>query len=221
MLYTPFHRQHLFYNWGARQDTWGGWQRNYDHDKPGDFFCEIWSHPRQINDSTSNSIYRTYTKLFAHLPDSSLFRNLRWYSDTLTFGWLNLTEIRNEYFLRYTDQKYVYVISGWWPNFIKIFRAYPGSVRIGLDTLIAEINSSLIEPMKLAKTRLSEISDDNYFLVQGINDNFMVRYYNIKAYGKDLYIAHLKKQPVMLSPWYSIIEITYYLNRDFIPKGEH
>jgi hypothetical protein len=217
MLYDTFHRQHLYYNYGARQDTWGGWQRNYEHDKPGDFFCEIWSQPKQIEDSTRNRIYQAYYNLLAHFPDSSLFGNLHWYSDTLTFRWLDSTETRNEYFLRYTDEKYVYVISGWWPNFIKIFRAYPSNVRIGLDTLIVEINSLLKEPLKITKTQLSEISDNKYFLVQGINDNYMVRYYNIKAYISDLNMAYSKEQPPMFAPRYSIIEITYYLNKDFIP----
>jgi hypothetical protein len=217
MLYSKFQRQHLYFNYGARQDIWGGWQRNYEHDKPGDFFCSSTSPRKLIDKSVCESIAGIYKDVMAISPDSLLINSMHWYSDTLHFKWLDSTEIRNEYFLRYTDQKFVYVISGWWPNFIKIYKAFPDNLHFGVDSLITEVNSILTKPLNIAKTQFSEVTDGKYYLIQGKINNYMVRCYNIKAYISGIDVAPSKNQPLMFSPWYSIIEITYYLNKDFIP----
>jgi hypothetical protein len=217
MLYDQFQRKHLSFNYGAAQYKWGGWQRNAEHKTPGDYFCPPESQPRLIDESTRKNISQSYFNILVNPPDTTFIRELHWYSDTLTYKWLNITEIRSEFFLRFTDGKCVYVISGWWPNFIKIYKAFPGNSRISLDSLIMETNALLKSPLNIAKTKFSDISDGKYFLVESKSNDFMVRYYNIKAYISDLYLAYSKKRPPMFSPWYSIIEITYYLNKDFIP----
>jgi hypothetical protein len=216
MLYSDFQFRHL--NFGDFAEMkWGGWQRNSGHNKPGDYFCLPEAIPRTIADSTRSNIYQSYSNLIISRPDSALFNKLDWYSDTLTYKWLDLTEIRNEYFLRYTDQRFVYVISGWWPNFIKFYKAFPTNENIGIDSLLKEANLILKSHIKIPKTAFSEVSDERYFLIQGKSDDLMVRYYNIKAYLASFDAANSKEKPAMFSPWYSIIEITYYLNKDFIP----
>jgi hypothetical protein len=217
--YSKFHQLHLHYGVALHQIGWGAFTRSLDPIKPGDYFADHLSQSKTIDSITLNSIVNEYQQHFRDLPIDLFKASLYWCSDTLHGPGKNKVVIRNEYFFRYTDGTCVYVLSGWWPNFIKLFKAYPGDNKLDINQLNKEISHFTKNESTLKRLVYSDTASAPFFLVQAHSDNFLIRHYNINAMhveGRE-HGADLNQPPPMFAPRYSIIEITYYLNKDFIP----
>jgi hypothetical protein len=209
--YNPFYYEYLHFDMFSGR---GFWQtRCVDPKSPGDYFSEPSADSSYFDTIVATDLMNNYKNLINLEIPMDLIKHTRWFSDTLHGS------DRTEYFLRYTDSHCVYVISGWWPKFIKYFKAIPRDLKLTQNELKTELktilnNSKLIDSMKFR-----ENSEENLYLLESTFSNVSVRNYKFVAkwYEGRSRAPDLGQPPPMFSDWYNIIEITIYLDKEFMP----
>jgi hypothetical protein len=210
-LYSYFHFDSLGYNMQGYQSLW---QTRGRYKKcPGDYFAEPGSIKYTYNKMLSDSVRNILIENVSFDIPVSLTDSIKWFRDSSESG------LRDDFFLRFTDQSHVYVISGWWPAFVKYFVAVPDSNIYTEKALIGEFIKIYKHPLPADSLRLKRASDSEYSLLKGTFRNLQIRNYNIKAFSIEgrSQAPDLGQPPPMFSDWYNIIEITIYLDKEFMP----
>jgi hypothetical protein len=187
--------------------------RGYRKDAPGDYFLEFYLSNKVIDSSFAETLIQKYSKHIYVLPHKQVMFKCNVPLDTIG------SSKRKEYFIRYTDGKYVYVISGWWPRFIQFYRASLGKFRFRQEQFKSQLLKLLRDGDTFSKAKMDMYSKDDFYLYKGVNGNVVVCNYNVKAsyYEGRSEAPDLGQPPPMFSDWYNIIEITIYLDKEFMP----
>lgn len=211
--YSYFHFDSLGYIMPGHQSLWGTRSNSLYKNTPGDYFaeprCIKYKFNKTLSDSARNILFEN---ILFDVP-VSLTDSIRWFRDSSEFG------LRDDFFLRFTDQRHVYVVSGWWPAFVKYFIAIPDSNIYTEKALTNELKKVYKYPLLIDSLRFKRASDNEYSLLGGGFRNLRIRNYTIRAFALDgrVQAPDLGQPPPMFSDWYNIIEITIYLDKEFMP----
>ena len=186
----------------------------------GDYFFPPSAKYAAVEKTTIEGLVRAYNNSFKSPIPESLFYAVDWYD--LNGSYLSDHKLpdtsRYEFFIRCTDGNAIYVLSGWLPNFIKLYKAIPRDYKLSLIGLKNEIDSLIISPAANSFA-FDSIFEGNHYLYKGRSSNIIIKNYNISAHRPDRLVkGHpIESTPAMYSDWYNIIEITVYLNKEFMP----
>jgi hypothetical protein len=191
---------------------WGFW-RGMTKEKPGDYFDDIYAQETTVDSSVFKAVWDTYRKYINDSILGEVIYSTKWYTSSYDSAY------RKEYFVRYTDNKYVYVISGWWPKFIKFYKATPKDITLSESDVRNDLRVILKDKSLSDKFKFSMESEGDFYILKAQNENYMIRNYKISAsaYEGRQTGADLGQPPPMFSNWYNIIEITIYLDKEYIP----
>jgi len=211
--YSYFHFDSLGYIMQGHQSLWRTRSHSLYKKTPGDYFAEPGSMKYKYNKALSASVRNVLFENILFDVPASLTDSIRWFRDSSEFG------LRDDFFIRYTDQCHVYVVSGWWPAFVKYFIAIPDSNIYTEKALTSELKKVYKYPLLIDSLRFKRASDKEYSLLDGIFRNLRIRNYTIKAFALEgrSEAPDLGQPPPMFSDWYNIIEITIYLDKEFMP----
>jgi hypothetical protein len=186
-----------------------GWQK----EAPGDYFMEFCRGRMSIDSTLAESIATRYQAFFGIDIPKEIF-----YGCSIPLDTAGSSE-RQEYFTRYTDGKYVYVISGWWPKFIKFYRATLGKSKLEPNQFKSQLRNMVKSDSVFKNTKLYMYENKEFYLLKGVENNLIAFNYNIEAsyYKGRSQAPDLGQPPPMFSDWYNIIEITIYLDKEFMP----
>ncbi len=195
-----------------KQSLWG-LSRGITAEKPGDYFSDIYFTGNTIDSLLADSIFTAYRDYINITIPIQLFDSIQLYIDSSTAGG------RNEFFLRCADEKAVYALSGWWPKFIKYYVAFPKDTILSEKDLMADLSKIIIFSDVTDSMCFSRREKRGYYLLKGIFKNIMIRNYKISAFSSEgrSEAPDLGQPPPMFSDWYNIIEITIYLDKEFMP----
>jgi hypothetical protein len=187
--------------------------RTYHKEIPGDYFMEFCRGRMSIDSTLAESIATRYQAFFGLNIPKEIF-----YGCSIPLDTAGSSE-RQEYFTRYTDGKYVYVISGWWPKFIKFYRATLGNSKLEPNQFKSQLSNLVKSDSVFKNTKLYTYENKEFYLFRGVENNLIAFNYNIEAsyYEGRSEAADFGQPPPMFSDWYNIIEIAIYLDKEFMP----
>gem|GEM_PF-3229576 len=211
--YSYFHFDSLGYIMQGHQSLWGTRSNSMYKKAPGDYFAEPGSIKYECNKTLSDSVRNVLIENILFDVPVSLTDSIRWFRDSSEFG------LRNDFFIRFSDQRHVYVVSGWWPAFVKYFIAIPDSNIYTEKALANELRKVFKYPVLVDSLRFKRASDKEYSLLSGGFRNMRIRNFTIRAFAFEgrSEAPDLGQPPPMFSDWYNIIEITIYLDKEFMP----
>lgn len=179
---------------------------------PGDYFvsphgaAEV-SIPETTKEEIRASLLSTINSRYF---DDYLLDSLRGY----TFQLGGEDQPRGEYYIRYSRNDTIFVISGWLGKFISFYRAVPGHKKYSFDDLQKAIAQLIAIGIEIPHEAYEKSSRDNPYFIEYIDREKIVR---VRCYHISEIVRFDEQANNFITDPYTLIEITRFIDKETMP----